>query len=646
MFWVPTNFLRHTVVISSQVIILAFGYGFLGAVLYYDYLSPPEQVGDLWRHHPGELTMVVTLIATVLSVITATLFAISIKEALRHQMSRPISLIQLSACVALAKGSIILRPEHLRLTTLTLFVFGVLRLLTAGWTTLLTPTYFLWPIQMRGSEIDITGPAFSTLLSAEFQNQGLAAIQDNSFEVLDIGGMLSGFSAAGFTYGLPGTFNFNGAKYNVSTQGIVPTVENYSGSDGVPGANSTRLGFCGGNVTVNTEPIPGEHPGVSIPQGFSRNYSMLQQGLTANVSCRALGSNETQYVWSTNNPYLIYSNAAASNYSIAGLKLWNITAKCDANTSMMQEYVTMVDASGNASLLASGFLPSIVCPGPMNTNQTYASFTIYSQGFYKYRFLDASVCEVNPLLTTVRANYSNGLISSEAISSTPLQSENVELLSFVAGVARFQAVTSQGLTSSAIGDTLYSIYSSTTNTSIDDNLGNQTQVYKELEEYWRGVVEFSATFLRSGFMVVGSFPDNTIPDNLSSPVNGTMYISTIGWTRRSTSYLVALLPITIITILTFACALYSILHARKENGSYRITFDASNTLHLIMASAAGSLPLEDFNNRGIINNEDVKVQLVESKNDYGVKKKFVIADQRDLVVDGEARMIMGTTVGL
>jgi hypothetical protein len=43
-------------------------------------------------------------------------------------------------------------------------------------------------------------------------------VQDNSFEVLDIGGMLSGFSAAGFTYGLPGTFNFNGAKYNVSTR--------------------------------------------------------------------------------------------------------------------------------------------------------------------------------------------------------------------------------------------------------------------------------------------------------------------------------------------------------------------------------------------------------------------------------------------
>jgi hypothetical protein len=72
MLSVPANFLRHTAIVSSQVIILAFGYGFLGAVLYYEYLSPPDQVGNLWRHHPGELTMVVTLIATVLSVITAT----------------------------------------------------------------------------------------------------------------------------------------------------------------------------------------------------------------------------------------------------------------------------------------------------------------------------------------------------------------------------------------------------------------------------------------------------------------------------------------------------------------------------------------------------------------------------------------------
>ncbi|KAG1744551.1 uncharacterized protein EDB91DRAFT_189485 [Suillus paluster] len=436
----PANFLRHTTIITSQVIILAFGYGFLSAVLYYDYLAPTDEVGNLWMQYPGELTMVVTLIATVLSVTTTTLFTISIREALRHRMSRPISLVDLSAGVALAKGSAILRPEYLRLTTLTLFVYGVLRLLTAGWTTLLTPTYFLWPKQMNGSELDITGRAFSDLLYEEFQKQGLTAIEDNEFEVLDIGGMLSGFCATGNSYGLLETFNFNGAKYNVSTEGIVPIIEDYSGSNGVPYPNGTRLGFSGGNVTFNTQTIPGKYTNLSPPQGFSRNYSMWQQGLTANISCRAIDLSQTQYVLETNNSSLIYANWTASDNSIAGLRLWDIAANCGTNTPIRQQYVTMVDASGNASLSGSGFLPSVVCLEPsMNT-----SFTILSQGFDKYNFLQASMCEVVPFLTTVRVNYSNDLISSAPISQTPFQSENANLLSFIAGVVKFQAINSQG----------------------------------------------------------------------------------------------------------------------------------------------------------------------------------------------------------
>ncbi|KAG2035530.1 hypothetical protein BDR03DRAFT_1093153 [Suillus americanus] len=616
----------HAAIISSQVIILAFGYGFLGAVLYYEILSPPDRVVDLWIHHPEQLTMVVTLIATVFSVINSILFAFSIKQALRHWMSQPISLVYLSAGVALSKGSFIWKPKHWLLTILTLFVFGVLRLLTAGWTTLLTPTYLLRPIQMQGTELDITGTAFSTLLLEEYQKQGFADIQGNSFEILDIGGMLSGVSAAGYIYGLPGTFNFNGAKYNISTQGIVPTIEDYSGSDGVPDANHVRLGFSGGNVTVDMGPILGKHTSMPISQGYSRNYSMLQQGLTANVSCRAINSSQTQYVWNTTNSSIIYTNPAPVNDSINGLRLWNVTANCGANMPMAQQYVTLVDASGNASVSGSGFLPSVVCPGPTDMNQTYTSFTILSQGFYKYNFLNATVCEVIPLLTTVRADYTNELISSEVISSTPFGPENVQILSFIAGVAKFQSIGSQGLKSSAIGDTLYSIYSSTTNTSITDNLGSQAQVYSELEAYWRGVVEFSATFLRSGFMAVGSFPDNTIPDYLSSPVNGTMYISTIGWTSQSLTYLLAILPITIITIFTSVCALYSIWQAWEEDSGYKTRFDASNTLHLIMASAAGSPTLQNFNKEGIIANDNEKVKLVVSDQDDEVKR-LVKVDQ-------------------
>ncbi|KAG2115572.1 hypothetical protein BD769DRAFT_1072773 [Suillus cothurnatus] len=626
MFHVPPNFVCFTVIIHIQIIILTFGYGFLGAVAYFEYLAPSDSVCELMRSHPGELTMIVTLIATVLSVTAATLFTLSVKEALRHRMWKPISLVHLSTGVALAQGSHIFKRRYIGLTILTLFIFGMLRLLTAGWTTLLTPNYFMWPVQLNGTELDITGSAFATLLREEFLAHGLTDIQDNAFEILDIGGMLSGVAAAGFTFGLRGTFNFNGAKYNISTQGIVPTIEDYSGSDGVPDANGTRLGFSGGNVTVNTGVIPGSHRSVPIPQGFSTNYSMSQQGLTAYVNCRAIDSSQMQYLWDTSDSYLIYANAAASNNSITGLRLWNISANCGTNSLTTYQYVTMVDADGNASSSGSGFLPSIVCQGPMNMNQTYTNFTILTQGFYKYAFLKASVCEVVPLLTTVRADYSNEEISSDVTSSTPFQPENAELLSFIASVARFQSMNSQGLTSSTIGDTLYSIYSSTTTGSINNNL-NDTLVYLELEDYWRGVVEFSATFLRSGFMATGSFPNNVIPNNLSSQVNGTMFISTIGWTRwakDSPTYLLATLPLTIITILTLICALYSILEAWREHkdrlkedqerakhqefawhrrSHRRAHFDVSNTLHLIMACAAGDLILEDFSRHGIKENE-------------------------------------------
>ncbi|KAG2052530.1 hypothetical protein BDR06DRAFT_957529 [Suillus hirtellus] len=610
-----SKFVHYTVIIITQIFILAFGYGFLGAVAYYEYLAPSDSVCEAMKSHPGEVTMLVALIATVLSVVTATLFTLSVKEALRHRICQPISLIQLSAGVALAQGSHILSYRHMELTVLTLFIFGVLKLLTAGWTTLLTPAYFMWPVQLNGSEIDITGSAFATLLQKEFLASGL--IQNDAFEVLDIGGMLSGVAAAGFIFGLPGTFNFNGAKYNISTQGVVPTIEAFSGSDGIPDANGTRLGFSGGNVTVNTGIVPGLHSRVPIPQGFSTNYSMWQQGLTANVSCQAIDSSQPQYLWNTNNSNVIYTNPAASSTNlITGLRLWNISVNCGTNTSTTYEYLTMVDANGSGNLSGNGFLPSVVCLGPTNTNQNYSSFTIFTQGFYKYDFLKASMCEVVPLLTRVRADYSNEQISSEVISSTPFQSENAELLLFIAGVARYQSINSQGLTSSTIGDTLYSIYSSTTTKYVNNNL-NDTQVYLELEDYWRGVVEFSATFLRSGFMATGSFPDNIIPNNISSPVNGTMFISTIGWTRwtkNSPTYLLATVPLTIITILTFACALYSLLEALEEhrNHTHKAHFNVSNTIHLVMLCAAGSLKLADFGHRkGIKKNEVVKVHLEE-----------------------------------
>jgi hypothetical protein len=115
-------------------------------------------------------------------------------------------------------------------------------------------------------------------------------------------------------------------------------------------------------------------------------------------------------------------------------------------------------------------------------------------------------------------------------------------------------------------------------------------------------------------MATGSFPDNIIPNNLSSPVNGTMFISTIGWTRwtkNSPTYLLATVPLAIITILTFACALYSLLETWEEHRSrkHKAHFNVPNTIHLIMLCTAESL--KHKNGNATRNNEAVKIQLDE-----------------------------------
>ncbi|KAG1813447.1 hypothetical protein EV424DRAFT_1565379 [Suillus variegatus] len=520
MSHIHPKFMGYTAIIIIQIFIMALGYVFLGAVAYYEYYTPSNPVCELMRNYTGEVTMLVILIATVLSITTT-----------------------MSVYLLLFATNI-----------------GMLRLLTAGWTTLLTPVYLMWPVQLNGSEIDITGSAFATLLHEEFLVNGLTFVQDNAFEILDIGGMLSGVVAAGFTFSLPG--------HSILMRGSCLPLRHFLAQMEIRMLMVLSLGFSGGNITVNTGVIPRSYSRAPIPQGFSMNYLMWQQGLTANVSCQAIDSSQMQYLWNTNNSDVIYINPAAlSNNPITGLRLWNISANCGTT----YEYVTLVDANGSGNLPGNGFLPSVVCPGSTNMNQTYTSFTIFTQGFYKYNFLKAS-------------------------------SENVELLSFIAGVARYQSINLQGLTSSMIRDTLYSIYSSTTNKSVNNNL-NDTQVYLELEGYWRGVVEFSTMFLRSRFMAIGSFPDNIILNNLSSPVNGMMFISTIGWTRwtrKLPTYLLATIPLTIITILTFACTFYSILQYHQEHQDkqhYRANFDVSNILHLIIACAGEKLILSNISDK-------------------------------------------------
>jgi hypothetical protein len=92
----------------------------------------------------------------------------------------------------------------------------------------------------------------------------------------------------------------------------------------------------------------------------------------------------------------------------------------------------------------------------------------------RYAFVPYTICEVTPLITTTRVDYTAGGIinasDSEIISNQTFSPDNTYLPFYLAGVANYHARNSQGLMNNIIGDTLYSIYSS----------NNTDEVYKEL----------------------------------------------------------------------------------------------------------------------------------------------------------------------
>jgi hypothetical protein len=102
---------------------------------------------------------------------------------------------------------------------------------------------------------------------------------------------------------------------------------------------------------------------------------------------------------------------------------------------------------------------------------------------------------------------------------------------------------------------------------------------------------------------------------MSAAVNGNMTMITMGWANRGAIYTFSILPLGIVTILTMMAVIYSLVQSWKERHDphKRTSFDVSDTLHLIMASAQGGLAadLSGFDAQGLKENEGIRVQLTE-----------------------------------
>ncbi|KAF9222449.1 hypothetical protein BS17DRAFT_189862 [Gyrodon lividus] len=102
---------------------------------------------------------------------------------------------------------------------------------------------------------------------------------------------------------------------------------------------------------------------------------------------------------------------------------------------------------------------------------------------------------------------------------------------------------------------------------------------------------------------------------MTSPLNGTMFMLTMGWANRGPIYIFSVLPLGIVTVLTVITVIYSLVKSWGERGDgwKQTSFDVSDTLQLIMASAEGGLTskLSGFDEDGLIDNQGARVELVE-----------------------------------
>lgn len=588
----PTSLLLLT--IFGQTVIMGFAWGFTGGLLFTGVLALPDHIVRLIVEYPTVLTLIVTLISTTLSIITSMFFTFAVKEALRHNLTGPITLFKLRTAIALSRPTWVLRWKSLKLSALTLVVYAVVTFLNTSWSTLLLPTPVQWPVTTFGTELDLGSATFVNQFSADLNTAQANNVQAPAFQTINVLTLLSGIAAVSVQGGvqMSSMFSFNGVSYNQSTGGILPVIEEYSGSSNPPGT-AVGLAFSGGQVPVNTTFDWGHLGRDAGTQGIARNYTITQQGVTANVTCQPIDRSQNEF----------FVDPMMTQGLNSTFFTWEAAVNCSGNLNSLT-YFTVGSVGGQIDNATQGFLPIVVCPSPNSTTFNPYKFDVFMSGLYKYNFLPTTVCEVVPYLTTVNVTYNGGIISVDRIdpSSGLTSSPNFPLSQYIATVMNYQAGSNQAMVKNTIGDFLTAY--GTSNVSV---------MHSELEDYWRGIAEFASTQLRSGYTASG------VPSSMTRSTSGIMYITTYGWRSQAHTYILLLVVITIIWGTTVLAAGYSLI--KEQLNTSDPTFDFSDPVHLIIAASGGRLEsqLRDGDGDKADNSEDITVRFEDVPDKVGLK---------------------------
>ncbi|KAJ7806677.1 hypothetical protein B0H13DRAFT_2386937 [Mycena leptocephala] len=402
---------------------------------------------------------------------------------------------------------------------------------------------------LNGSELDLSSPLLNQAQTTGVLDE--CEISPSGHLTWFIPGQTdSGYAAVEGNMSLPASFTAVGRNFNTSTAGVYPlTVFDVDASSLFPGMTT----------------IPGTLAPVGvIPDGFSHTYSMMQQGFTADVSC----------TFSNNTPPVQADVMRGSG---------------DENEIL---YLTM---NSIARLLRDQIFPAVNTISVYIGNGTHSLLMVAcgTGGNYTLAFSSSPItavigespitCTFTPRITTVKVDYPSINISSKAILT---KTNDTGAILDGDGPASLSALYTlqntfyygQGSESNRIHEQFVNL--------IGRNPTPET-VLRSMEEYIRGVAEYSGTVLRAclsgrnGTFLAGA------PTNMTIRTTGMLYTQTIGWNSWSAREYWILLPGTFVALSTITIVLVAV--GKNAGETPRAPFNPSNIVHLIALSVAGDL---------------------------------------------------------
>ncbi|KAJ7716237.1 hypothetical protein DFH07DRAFT_973982 [Mycena maculata] len=536
---------------SGQSALLALSWGFFAAVHRRKQIPLPWSVALGIEFNPQSKTYVSTFLASIFSKVSSYLFAQAVRHLIVVCLTRAtyMPVATLGFGISISQHALILDRRELKWMVLGGAFFLANFGQVSGWNSLLTPTTIVVPTPLRGTELNLTSDALNSQLETLNDTVNLQNYIDSLSSVI----ATSGSAAADDRIDYVSVVDFGRWGHVDGTAGILPITLVWDQlSFGTGQSNLTGLIPLNGSlITSNTSPFPGP---VDLALDFGDfNVSMVQQGLTADISTALLNATYTAVSVATvcnGDSGEIFASAVANTSNtlfLLGCLNTDDTAKIT--------YTVIIDSQG-AYLGPDG--QSVVCtvtPQTKNFNVTYTG----DNYIYKDLFYEPVDPEIKP--------------APLAISYAALYGLNQ---AFVNGQSAFRNV---------VGDSINTIF---TDRGEDDSTVSYTDLWAAA--YIQGVVEFVGTAVKTNLSSpTGPFGGNP-PSTMTQQIEGNAYTTTIGWQyREGVKNYFMLLPSTVVALTSIVIVLFAEIQNRGIPARHA-SFDPSNPLLLMAAASAGKMP--------------------------------------------------------